>query len=108
MEEKPNYSYISQLSGGDKDFEEQLLDVVRLELPQEIENYKNHLEIDNFMRAGDDVHKIKHKISILGLEKSYLVAIDHEDNLREGVLDDDLYKRFEEILNAMTKFIEKA
>jgi len=108
MEEKPNYSYISQLSGGDKEFEEQLLDVVRLELPQEIESYKNHLETDNFMRAGDDVHKIKHKISILGLEKSYQVAIDHEDKLREGIVDADLFSQFEEILNAMTTFIQKA
>ena len=107
MEEKPNYSYISQLSGGDKNFEEQLLDVVRLELPQEIENYKNHLEKNDFIRAGDDVHKIKHKISILGLEKSYQVAIDHEDKLREGLVDADLFRQFEEILDAMTTFIQK-
>ena len=108
MEEKPNYSYISQLSGGDKNFEEQLLDVVRLELPQEIENYKNHLEKNDFIRAGDDVHKIKHKISILGLEKSYQVAIDHEDKLREGVVDPKLFSQFEKILDAMTTFIQKA
>ncbi|MDN3596623.1 Hpt domain-containing protein [Zunongwangia endophytica] len=108
MEEKPNYSYISQLSGGDKDFEEQLLDVVRLELPQEIENYKKHLQTKIFDRAADDVHKIKHKISILGLEKSYQVAIDHEDRLREEVLDEELYLKFEEILEAMMTFIKKA
>ncbi|WP_339813963.1 Hpt domain-containing protein [Zunongwangia profunda] len=104
MEEKPNYSYISQLSGGDKNFEEQLLDVVRLELPLEIENYKNHLKTTDFMRAGDDVHKI----SILGLEKSYQVAIDHEDKLREGVVDPELFSQFEKILDAMTTFIQKA
>ena len=55
--------------------------------------------------AADNVHKLKHKISILGLEKSYEIAIAFENNLIEG--DTSLYKEFETILNTITNYLQK-
>ncbi len=107
MEEKPNHSYINQLSAGDKDFEEQLLDIVRIEFPQEIAQYKSYLQSGNLQDAGNVVHKIKHKISILGLEKSYHVAIAYEEKLKQSIVDENLYLQFGEILDAMTTFLKK-
>ncbi len=106
MQEQPNYSYIHQLSGGDKDFEKELMNVVKIELPEEVTSYKKYLENNDFQRAADTVHKIKHKISILGLEKSYQIAIDYENELREQKK--GLETKFNEILNVMVTFIAKA
>ena len=45
--EQPNLSYINTLSGGDKEFEAQLLDVVKKEFPTEKETYYKNLNNKN-------------------------------------------------------------
>lgn len=105
MEEKPNLSYIKQLSGGDLTFEEKLIDIVKKELPKEIEAYKNNINHKNFELAADNVHKLKHKISILGLELSYQLATNYEDDLREQNL--SRKNEFENVLQEMMNFVEE-
>ena len=104
MNEKPNLLYLKEISGGDVEFEEKLLKIVKKELPDEINTYKNFLNENNFKQAAELVHKIKHKISILGLEKSYQVAIDYEEDLKQDNL--NLKLEFEEILNSKICFIK--
>lgn len=79
--EQPSLSYINQLSGGDITFEQKLISIIKLEFPEEKAVYYKNIESDNFKEAAENVHKLKHKISILGLEKSYEVAVDFENNL---------------------------
>ncbi|WP_111707424.1 Hpt domain-containing protein [Lutibacter citreus] len=104
MTEKPNLEYLKELSGGDIEFEQKMLEVVKKELPVEIENYKKHLVNKQFNEAAELVHKIKHKISVLGLEESYQVAIDYEEELKKGQIKQQ--KSFEDILDSMTIFVE--
>ncbi|SDX28645.1 Hpt domain-containing protein [Lutibacter oricola] len=104
--EKPNLLYIKELSGGDSIFENKMLEIVKQELPEEIKNYKNFLKKENFVNAADLVHKIKHKISVLGLKDGYQVAIDYEEELRQKKM--NLQSKFEEILSAMIIFIKNA
>ncbi|WP_026933735.1 histidine kinase [Christiangramia echinicola] len=104
MKEQPNLSYIHQLSGGDKDFENKLLAVVNRELPEEAEIFLSNLKSGDFKEAASNVHKLKHKISILGLEESYCFAELYEDELREGI--NNRQAEFEEILQGMLIFIK--
>lgn len=105
MEEQPNLSAIQELSRGDKAFENKLLGVIKKELPLEIAAYKKNLKERDFTQTAEIVHKLKHKISILGFEKGYQTAIDYE----EGILNNDflLQNTFEQILVKMGAFIEK-
>ncbi|MBW2962821.1 Hpt domain-containing protein [Mesonia aestuariivivens] len=105
MKEQPNFSYINQLSGGDKAFESKLIAIVKREFPEEVKEYQQYLYEKKYEIAADSVHKIKHKISILGLELSYQLAIDYENDLRN----EDLSKKneFDEVLNAITSFIKE-
>jgi len=105
MKEQPNMSYIHQLSGGDKEFEAKLLSVVKRELPEEVNVYRKNIIEQNFTEAASNVHKIKHKISILGLEKSYEYAESYENELRDGISKSD--SGFEEILKQMLLFIDQ-
>lgn len=105
MQETPNLNYIHQLSGGDIGFEEQLLDVIRKELPDEISTYVDHFTSGESILAAADVHKLKHKISILGLEKAYELAIEHEEYLKTNRY--DLHDSFMEVLRTMTDFVEQ-
>ena len=99
----PNSSYIDSLSGGDPVFKQKLIDVIHKEFPEEKEAYYTCYKENNYNKAAGNVHKLKHKISILGLEKSYHIAVDHENNLKEGKT--DLHSKFEEILNTMADYI---
>lgn len=105
MKEQPNLSYIHQLSGGDKVFEDKLMSVVKRELPEEIFSYRTSIFEKNLLKASSCVHKLKHKISILGLEKSYYFAESYEEDLREG--SNTGQQEFEEILQRMLTFIKQ-
>lgn len=101
--EEPNLNYVKQISGGDVDFEKEIIQVIKAEFPQEKETYTLLVNADNKKAIAEIVHKIKHKFSILGLEKGYECAVIYEDNLREGN-----YKKkedFEKVLDVITFYL---
>ncbi len=103
--EQPNQSYINSLSGDDKAFKQKLIDVIKKEFPEEKQVYLDNYNAKNYKLAADNVHKLKHKISILGLEKGYEVAVAYENNLLEGSMDQK--DSFEAILINITKYLEE-
>lgn len=98
-------SYIHQLSGGDQDFEKKLLEVVKRELPIDNKLYRDNISGKKFKDAAANVHKLKHKISILGLEESHRLAEEYELQLLQGVNEKE--DSFLEILDAMLLYVEK-
>lgn len=103
--ETPNLSYISQLSGGDAEFESKILGIIKAEFPVEKEEYDNNVKNNNLEKVAENVHKLKHKISILGLEKSYSIAETYEEELRKN--DTSRKNEFENILNIITEYLNK-
>ncbi|GAA3629433.1 Hpt domain-containing protein [Flavivirga jejuensis] len=103
--EQPNLSYIDTLSGDDKAFKEKMISIIKAEFPEEKAVYFKNIEAKNFNEASENVHKLKHKISILGLEKSYEVATDYENNLKNNH-DDAEKETFKIILENMTNFLD--
>jgi hypothetical protein len=102
--EKPNLNYINELSGDNLEFKTKIIEIVKKELPLEISVYDEFMKNENFSNAAQSVHKIKHKISILGLEKSYYIAEEYENNLnKETTL---LQFEFESILKSMQEFVD--
>ena len=102
--EQPNLSYIETMSGGDKAFEKKLIEIIQKEFPVEKQVYFDNMTLKNFKEAAENVHKLKHKISILGLVKSYEVAVNYEHNLMDG---STIGKAdFESILLNMTNFLK--
>ena len=102
--EQPNLNYIKSMSGGNQAFEQKLIGIIQQEFPQEVEIYLTNMSLKEYRKAADNVHKLKHKISILGLENSYAIAQDYEKNLLEGktVLETD----FSEIIQLIASFLE--
>ena len=102
--EKPNLSYIQQLSGGEKSFEQTLINVIKEEFPLEKLTYFDNINKKDLKKTAESVHKLKHKISILGLEKGYEKANNFERNLKDNFLNgqDD----FEGILLAITNYLK--
>ena len=103
--EQPNLSYINSMSGGDKAFEQKLIDIIKKEFPEEKEVYFTNIKANNYKLTAENVHKLKHKISILGLEKSYETAVAFENNLLEEST--KLQDEFESILTIMTNYLQQ-
>ncbi len=103
--ETPSLAVIKELAGGDSDFEKRLINVVKEELPNEIQAYEKSLQAINYQLTAENVHKLKHKISILGLEDSYKMAECHEENLKQSNLSH--VAAFGEVLQRMAAFVKK-
>ncbi|NLP59185.1 Hpt domain-containing protein [Lutibacter sp. B1] len=101
--EKPNLTYIHNLSGGDKEFKKKIISIIKEEYPEEINEYYTNFNLKNYSIAATNVHKLKHKISILGLEESYEIAAEYENNLKEG--NSILSDKFEIILQNITDYL---
>lgn len=104
MTEKPNINYIKELAGNDAAFEQKFVDIIKEEFPQEVAIYLSHLQNDMLRAASEDVHKLKHKINILGLEQSYEIAARYEEELREGNAKSQ--SEFTDILKTMETYIK--
>lgn len=102
--EQPNLNYINQLSGDNEEFKAKVIGILKRELPEEVAFYENQIQSKNYKLAAESVHKLKHKVSILGLEKSYYIAEEFEDNLKEQST--KLQSEFESILKAMQDFVD--
>lgn len=105
MLEQPNLQYIKDLSGGDVEFEEKMLLILKEEFPEELKTYNLTLEINELKQTAEIVHKLKHKISILGLEKSYELAVEYEKELLKG--NNSMHSEFSEILKSISNFLAK-
>lgn len=102
--EQPNLSYINQLARGDESIKAELIGVIKTEFPEEKKDYYNSIENKEFKKIEENVHRLKHKISILGLEKSYKIANEFEHNLRKQNLDKK--EDFDKILIVISAYIE--
>ncbi len=102
--EKPNRIYLEQLSDGDIEFENQIISIIKKEFPIEVLEYQNSIESNNFLKTAENVHKLKHKISILGLEKGYELAAEFEKELKSGMKTQQV--SFEKILNQIAVYLD--
>lgn len=102
--EKPNLDQIDQLAGGDELFKKQLLEVLNKEFPIEKQFYFDCVKNDEKIKVAEIVHKLKHKIGILGLDKSYKIAVQYENSLRDGAY--DYQEEFEVVLSIISKFLK--
>lgn len=102
MKQQPNLVYIKELSAGDIAFEQKFINVLKEEIPLEKEEYLKSVREQNFKRTGDLVHKVKHKLSILGLTEDYKLAVSFEAALNEK--DDALKETFSAILDKIDTY----
>ena len=100
--EEPNLNYINDLAGNDDAFRALLIGVIKKELPTEISEYKGNIAAQNLTAAANNVHKLKHKISVMGMKKSYYLAETFENNLKENST--QLEAEFAALLLAMQDF----
>ncbi|SIS81464.1 hypothetical protein SAMN05421766_104109 [Zobellia uliginosa] len=103
--ERPSLNYVENLIGArDLDFEQKFISLLKSEFSWDLGKYLYHIKLGEPRAAAEIVHKLKYKISILGMEKTFLFAEEHKERLHSGdtVFDDD----FKEVLKKINVFLE--
>ncbi len=101
--EEPNIEYILKLSRNEDAIKQRFINILKFELPIEIDAYYMSLHLNKWSQTMSCIHKLKNKIAILGLENSYHLADEYEKsnpNSRK-----DLQIEFEKTLTLMQHFV---
>jgi HPt (histidine-containing phosphotransfer) domain-containing protein len=95
--EQPNLICIREIAPDDEVFQKNLLEIIKIEFPEEVKLFTKNFSQQNYKEAANDVHKLKHKISLLGLKEGFDIASQFENDLEIGNV--ELHSDFLEILN---------
>lgn len=102
---KPNLTYINKLSDGDEAFKKKLISLLKKEFYQDKELYFQLFEKKQFTELVAIVHKLKHKLSIVGLSADYELVAAYEKELKEEKT--ILHKSFIVVLDKITIFLQE-
>jgi len=102
--ETPNLNYINELAGDDSEFKGAFIKILKNEFPAEKLEYLDNIESNRTEEASQNVHKLKHKMNILGLEESYKIAVIFEEELRLGNI--RLKNDFMKIMNTIENYLK--
>ena len=105
MREEPNIDYIIKLVGYDNELKARLIDLLKNEFPEDVAVYDGNIQKGNLTLAAENVHKLNHKLALLGYEKSYAMAQAYEQELKEGK--SERRSQFEAVLQQIQDFINK-
>ncbi len=104
MQVTPNLDYIKKLAGDNTEFEQKFIGILKDEFPQESQEYKDHILDQDFKKASEMVHKLKHKFNILSMTKAYAYAVSYEEELLREDAKGDL--NFREYLRIITNYLK--
>jgi HPt (histidine-containing phosphotransfer) domain-containing protein len=102
---KPNLSYIKKIADNNEAFQKKLILIIKREFPQEKKEFSDNFKSGKFHSASENVHKLKHKINIFGLETGYRLAVQLENELNNGKFDS--VEEFIVILNSIENYLEE-
>ncbi|MBT8181695.1 MAG: Hpt domain-containing protein [Eudoraea sp.] len=102
--ETPNLEYIKKLSGDDLAFEQKFIAILKDEFPVEKQEYIKTLREGKTNESALIVHKLKHKLNILGLEKAYGLAVTYEEELK--MENTALNEEFSSILETIESYLK--
>lgn len=103
--EQPNLEYFDKLSNNNITFKQKLIDIVKYEFPLELSVYQDCIANNSLKEASEAVHKLKHKIGVLGMTDSYTLAETFEHSLRDGL--NEKQAEFESVLKTVKAFIDQ-
>ncbi|MBU2947723.1 Hpt domain-containing protein [Zobellia uliginosa] len=103
--ERPSLNYVENLVGArDSEFEQKFVILLKSEFAWDLGKYLYHIKLNEPRAAAEIVHKLKYKISILGMEKTFAFAEEHKERLHAGdaAFDED----FKKVLKKINVFLD--
>lgn len=102
--ETPNLNYLKDIAVGDVAFEENILNLLKNEFPKDFALFNENFNEKRYKEAAQNVHKIKLKISMLGLKEGLEIASNFEKDLKLN--DIKLSQDFINVLKKMLVYLK--
>jgi len=102
---KPNLNYLDEISNNDPVFKEKLIAIIKREFPKEKKEFSSNYDKKKYHLAAQNVHKLKHKINILGLREGFKTAVNFEKELNINKFDSG--HDFIVILNLIDNYLKE-
>jgi HPt (histidine-containing phosphotransfer) domain-containing protein len=100
----PNLDYIDEISDNDLTFKNKIIGIIKRDFPLEKDEFFKNYKSNMHLLAAENVHKLKHKINMLGLEKGYDIAVKFENELREK--NNQSFESFIDILKTIDNYLK--
>lgn len=101
-EDNINYKYFDELTQGNEEVKNNLLNLVKTTLFKDLEEYKKYHSEDNFKEAKRILHNLKPKLKMFNLLLAYEKADEYEKILIQNKKYDKIHK---EIVSSFQKLI---
>ena len=102
---EPNLDYINEISENDLVFKNKLISIIKREFPTERDEFLSNYKTNQYIYAAENVHKLKHKINMLGLKKGFEIAIKFENELYDEKFDS--YQDFIVVLSLIENYLKE-
>jgi signal transduction histidine kinase/CheY-like chemotaxis protein len=106
-----NLTYLKNISGGNKKFISEIIELFMSQTPAAIKNMRKHLQNNDYQKIASEAHKIKPSFNFLGIAELEEIAGRIEDSGRSGIDVDhisDSINTIEEVCKcAYTELIEE-
>lgn len=102
--EKPSLDYINKLADENEDFKLNIITILKKEFPVEMTTFIKNFHANDFKETANNIHKIKYKFSLLGLNDDFNLATTFENEIKSG--EAKLFDQFERILLKIDLYIK--
>ena len=100
----PNLDYINEISANDLTFKDKIIGIIKRDFPLEKDEFLNNYKSNMYLLAAENVHKLKHKINMFGLEKGYVIAVKFENELKEN--NNQSFESFIDVLKTIDNYLK--
>jgi len=93
-----NLTYLKNFAGGDQDFIRQMIELFFIQVPEELNNIRNHVSLNNFTDVKNVAHKLKSSVSLLGAESMAIHLKQIEDLALSGTDSSGILNHYDQLI----------
>jgi len=103
---KFDWTYLKELSGGDAEFEGEMIQIYKEEVPTELQDIEVHSLAQDWPAVGASIHKLKSKIRIVGLHQLGELAQKLENAFKRGQVDAQKIAQAQSLIHSMRSSLD--
>ena len=102
-----NFAYLDSVTKGDKDFVNDLIELVSIEMPKLLERISDFYDENNAESFKKEVHKLKSSITIFGVARGKELIYEMETEISETHSLDNIEDKMNELLEISFKLLKE-
>lgn len=102
-----DFTYLNEISGGDQEFINDILETFLIEMPKDMENVSNGINNNDTQIIGKMAHKVKATLHLLGLEELKNHAFNIEQAAKNNADDNEIIEAAKKLVEYVDLIIPK-